>query len=135
MIGIIKLCLTCNKPVKGRTDKKFCNDYCRNSYNNQINCVCNNDVRHINSILQKNRRILASLLANSGVSVKASQIQLLEKGFVFKYCTHHQENKKGTHYHFCYEYGYLPISSDAYIIVRKESERQLTKIAITEKKQ
>ena len=32
MIVPPKLCLTCNKPVKGRTDKKFCDDYCRNNY-------------------------------------------------------------------------------------------------------
>ena len=30
-----KPCLSCSKPVKGRTDKKFCDDYCRNSYHNR----------------------------------------------------------------------------------------------------
>lgn len=29
-------CLNCDKTLKGRTDKKFCDDYCRNSYNNQL---------------------------------------------------------------------------------------------------
>ena len=30
-----KVCLACGKPLKGRIDKKFCDDYCRNNYNNQ----------------------------------------------------------------------------------------------------
>jgi hypothetical protein len=29
-----KTCLFCEKPVKGRSDKKFCDDYCRAAYNN-----------------------------------------------------------------------------------------------------
>ena len=30
-------CLECREPVKGRVDKKFCSDYCRNAYNNNVN--------------------------------------------------------------------------------------------------
>ena len=29
-------CLECKDPVKGRIDKKFCSDYCRNAYNNSV---------------------------------------------------------------------------------------------------
>jgi len=29
-----KTCLACGKILKGRVDKKFCDDYCRNNYNN-----------------------------------------------------------------------------------------------------
>ena len=57
-----KLCLNCNKPVKGRTDKKFCDDYCRNNYNNQLKSNTINLVRNINNALGKNRRILENLL-------------------------------------------------------------------------
>ena len=121
MDTISKNCLTCNKPVKGRTDKKFCNDYCRNSYNNQAHSACNNYMRHINSLLQKNRRILAALLPDSVNQAKTSQIQMQEKGFLFKYSTHQQANKKGNQYHFCYEYGYLSVGDGRYIIVRKET--------------
>jgi predicted nucleic acid-binding Zn ribbon protein len=44
-----RLCLTCNKPLKGRTDKKFCDDYCRNNYNNQLKSNTINLVRNINN--------------------------------------------------------------------------------------
>lgn len=31
---IDKQCLFCGSELKGRSDKKFCNDFCRNNYNN-----------------------------------------------------------------------------------------------------
>ena len=30
-------CLECGTVLKGRSDKKFCSDYCRNTYNNKVN--------------------------------------------------------------------------------------------------
>ena len=32
-----KNCLECGTRIIGRADKKFCNDSCRNSYNNKFN--------------------------------------------------------------------------------------------------
>ena len=32
-----KQCPECNDPIVGRTDKKFCSDGCRNSFNNRVN--------------------------------------------------------------------------------------------------
>ena len=32
-----KQCPECEDPIIGRTDKKFCSDGCRNSYNNRVN--------------------------------------------------------------------------------------------------
>ncbi|MEP7253841.1 MAG: hypothetical protein ABI683_15720, partial [Ginsengibacter sp.] len=60
-----KLCLTCGKQVKGRTDKKFCDDYCRNNYNNQLKSNSTNLIRNVNNALGKNRRILESLIPGS----------------------------------------------------------------------
>ena len=55
-------CLVCGKPLKGRSDKKFCDDYCRSSYNNDLKSAANNYIRNVNNALGKNRRILESLL-------------------------------------------------------------------------
>jgi predicted nucleic acid-binding Zn ribbon protein len=55
-------CPACGKPLNGRVDKRFCDDYCRNGYNNQLKSASNNLVRNINNALGKNRRILKSLL-------------------------------------------------------------------------
>ena len=81
-----KLCLECETPLIGRIDKKFCNDMCRNSYNNLLNKDANEYVRKVNVILRKNRRILSSLM-NGSEKGKATKEQLLLNGFNFYYYT------------------------------------------------
>jgi len=117
-----RLCLTCNKPVKGRTDKKFCDDYCRNNYNNQLKSTTTNLVRNINNALGKNRRILENLLGTGEEIAKTTRNKLLQKGFQFQYITHTYTNKKGNTYFFCYDIGYLPLESDWYLLVKQKQE-------------
>src|SRR5258705_3717205 len=90
-----KLCLNCNKPLKGRNDKKFCDDFCRNNYNNQLKSIINNQVRDINSTLAKNRRILKGLLPETKETVTANKDKLQKLGFHFKYITHTLVTKTG----------------------------------------
>ncbi len=115
-----KPCLSCGKPVKGRTDKKFCDDYCRNNYNNQLKSGSTNLVRNINNALTKNRRVLDSLIAEGEDMAKTTKEKLLQKGFQFKYMTHQYNNKKGNTYYFCYDLGYLPLDNDWYLIVKRK---------------
>jgi predicted nucleic acid-binding Zn ribbon protein len=117
-----KNCKCCSKPIKGRTDKKFCDDYCRNVFNNQLKAESNNLVRNINNALRKNRGILNELLPDKERMVKAKLDKLLELGFQFKYHTHTYTNQKGNIYHFCYEYGYLPIENNLFLIVRRNED-------------
>jgi predicted nucleic acid-binding Zn ribbon protein len=116
-----KLCLTCSKPIRGRTDKKFCDDYCRNNYNNQLKSSTTNLVRNINNALGKNRRILENFFGKEDM-VKTTKDKLLEKGFQFKYITHTYTNKKGNVYFFCYDIGYLPLENDWYLLVKRKEE-------------
>jgi len=113
-----KPCMACGKPIKGRSDKKFCDDYCRNVYNNDLKSGSNNYVRNINNGLRKNRRILEECVAVAEETGKTTKDKLLHKGFQFKYFTHTYTNKKGSLYYFCYDYGYLPLENDWYLVVR-----------------
>jgi hypothetical protein len=115
-----KTCIECNKPLKGRVDKKFCDDFCRNSYNNKLNSDTNGYVRNINNTLRKNRRILEETVPAAEEMVKMTRSKLLEKGFQFKYYTHTYTNKKGNIYYFCYEYGYLQLDADWLLIVKRK---------------
>ena len=117
-----KLCLSCNKVLKGRTDKKFCDDYCRNNFNNLLKGDNNNYIRNINNALRKNRRILEAILPDGEDMAKANKDKLLQKEFQFKYYTHTYMNKKGNTYFFCYDYGYLPLENDWFLIVRRREE-------------
>jgi len=116
-----KACLACRKTIKGRTDKKFCDDFCRNNYNNHLKSSDNNYVRNINNVLRKNRRIIATLL--EGVkegNVKAPKDRLTVYGFVFKYYTHTYKNQKGGIYYFCYDYGYMDLGDNSYLLVKRK---------------
>jgi len=116
-------CLNCKKTLKGRTDKKFCDDYCRNSYNNQLKASKNNLVRNINNALGKNRRILESFFISEEEIAKTNKGKLLEKGFQFKYMTHTYTNKKGNIYFFCYDLGYMPLDNDWYLLVKRKERK------------
>jgi predicted nucleic acid-binding Zn ribbon protein len=117
-----KACMACGKPVKGRSDKKFCDDYCRNAFNNQLKGGENNYIRNINNILRKNRRILETCLTKGEEVTRASQDKLLRQGFQFRYITHTYTNKKGSVYFFCYDYGYLPLDNGWYLLVKRMKE-------------
>lgn len=117
-----KSCLACGKQLKGRSDKKFCDDYCRNNYNNLLKADANNLVRNINNVLKKNRRILEQLLPEGEEMTKAPKQKLLNLGFQFRYMTHTYTNKKGNVYYFCYEYGYLPLENDWYLVVQRKED-------------
>jgi transcriptional accessory protein Tex/SPT6 len=115
-------CLQCEKTLKGRSDKKFCDDYCRAAFNNELKSPVNNNIRNINNALGKNRRILEKLLPENEQMKKAHRDKLLEHGFQFKYGTHTYTNQKGNVYFFCYEYGYLPLENDWFLIVKRNED-------------
>ena len=119
MISVAKTCLSCSKHIHGRTDKKFCNDHCRNAHNNQLNSDGNSCVRNINHRLRRNRRILESLLPASRDITRLRQQKLYSKGFAFNYFTHTRITKKGNTYYFCYDYGWQALEGDSVLIVRK----------------
>jgi len=113
-----RTCLECGHVVKGRTDKKFCNDYCRNVFNNRLNSDHNNYVRNINNALRKNRRILEQLLKPRSKTRKCDRQNLVQLGFDFRYKTHQIQNAKGQCFHCCYEYAYLALDPEKLLIVQ-----------------
>ncbi len=117
-----RICIECNDTFNGRADKKFCSDLCRNAYNNKLNSDTNNLVRNVNNILRKNRRIISELLPEETATVSVSKQKLADKGFNFNYFTNITTTKTGKSYLFCYEYGYLPIEGNYYLLVKRKGE-------------
>jgi hypothetical protein len=114
-----KNCLACERPIKGRTDKKFCDDSCRNNYNNRLNSDTTPLMRNINNILRKNRRILEELL--SGLDKKVLVVdrqKLAEKGYLFDYFTEYYTTKENEHYYYCYDYGFRTIDNEKVMAVK-----------------
>lgn len=111
-------CLHCHEPFYGRSDKKFCCDQCRSTYNNQRNTQNNAMSRRIISILRRNRRILKNL--NPKGRAKVHRLQLIEEGFNFYYLTNIYHTQKGKTYYFCFDQGYLQLDNEYYYIIDRK---------------
>lgn len=113
-----KACLECGTPIRGRADKKYCSDACRNAYHNKHTSDANNLMRNVNYTLRKNRHILADL--NPQGKARVHRDQLNRKGFNFNYITNVYQTKSGTIYHFCYDQGYIVSDDDYFTLVVKK---------------
>lgn len=113
-----KKCLECKEPLKGRIDKKFCSDYCRNTYNNKINKESKNLVRNVNNRLRKNYKILTEL--NTKGKTKVSRTKLYDKGFDFNFFTSIYTTKTGNEYFYLYDQGYLALENEYYLLIKKD---------------
>jgi hypothetical protein len=114
-----KQCLECGHKLIGRIDKKFCNDYCRNAFNNKKNRASKNIIRNTNNLLRKNYRILEKV--NPNQKTKTTKDNLLRKGFNFNYFTSIYKTKTSNTYYFVYDQGYLPLGNKYVAIVKRES--------------
>jgi len=113
-----KKCIECEELFMGRSDKKFCSDYCRNAYNNKVNKDSKNLIRNINNRLRKNWRILEELNPNGKCIIPKNKLDI--KGFDFNYITEVYTTKVGKVYCFCYDQGYSALENDIYMLVKKD---------------
>ena len=113
-----KVCLECGEPVKGRSDKKFCSDACRNIYHYNANNAPINYVRNVVNILKRNRRVLSE--PNPEGKTKVHREKLLERGYNFLYHTNIYRTRAGNTYVFCFEHGYLELSVNWFALVRRD---------------
>jgi hypothetical protein len=121
MPALEKNCLQCAKKIVGRTDKKFCDNYCRSSYHNEQTGKSSNYIRQINHLLQKNRRILAATYSQYPARQPIPLHELLLMGFNALHFTHQQKDQRAGTYTFCYDYGYKMIGRNAVKIVQQTS--------------
>lgn len=112
-------CAHCSKPLKGRIDKKFCDDWCRNAYNNRLSSLVPAIVRLTNNTLRRNRKLLQAQIPEGKTTIKVQRKKLLEQGFNFEFFTSLYTTQKGHTYHFCYEYGYLDLDNDFLLVVNR----------------
>ena len=109
-------CLECRADFRGRTDKKFCSDSCRNAYHNRLNRDCNNLVRTVNNRLRKNYRILR-YMASERPCRPVHRASLADRGFDFDSITRIQTSRQGESCYCVYDLGYVPLEENQFKIV------------------
>lgn len=97
-------CQECETPLyhKDRTDKKFCNLKCKNSFHNRIQCEKRRIRREIDSALHRNHDLLMEYDGQKQVSL----IELKAKGFdnfTFNRLTKDEDQKT---WQVCYNYAF-----------------------------
>lgn len=116
-VEISPTCLSCGKPLRGRTDKKFCDYGCKNEHNNRLQREERMAINPIDLILKHNRRVLKQWLGADHHKAVA-MTELMQCGFRFDYYTHHHTTQRGDQYVFCYDYGYLPLPGGRCLVVK-----------------
>lgn len=102
-----KSCLKCGKSLVGRADKKFCDAYCRNSFNNEHKSDDEQYMLLVNSQMRKNRGILRTLCPEGKATVRKEVMD--QMGFNFRFFTDIYRSRKGGVYYMCYDFGFAPI--------------------------
>lgn len=105
---MIRTCLYCQAPVKGRSDKKFCDADCRGAYHNRKKFRDGQLIKKINFQLLKNYRVLQECLgmgADTTLETIVAKQLLRNKGFDPNF---HTSRKiiSGRVYYFTYDIGY-----------------------------
>ena len=108
--AVERKCLDCGDIIRGRADKKFCSDQCRNNYNNKLNRDSNNFVRNVHGLLRKNRRILADLYVEGKTRVHKDALYAM--GYNFNFFTHVIQSRDGKSCQYCFEYGFSELNDD-----------------------
>jgi hypothetical protein len=118
----MKTCLQCNDTFRGRSDKKFCNDYCRNAYNNQQKKSAPSHQRILHQRLQRNHALLCRYLPEKNVGpICINKNRLTNDGFVWRYCTESRLVNNRNVLYGCYEFRYFSLN-ERYLILLKENE-------------
>ena len=113
-----RTCMECGKPLVGRADKKFCDDQCRTSFHNREYREDLDFLRNVQSILKKNRKILAELYTGNNTKIPFNYLKLT--GYNFDFSTHSRTTRTGETYFFCFDYGFSRTGEDACLIIKQE---------------
>ena len=74
-------------------------------------------LRPVNAILRKNHSILTRLCTGNKIRLKKDE--LLRNGFDLTYHTHLYNTQSGHTYYFCYDYGYMRLDNEVFLVVKR----------------
>ncbi len=112
-------CPVCEKIIRGRTDKKFCDPSCKSAWHYQLQQEEGRGFyARVDRQLKTNRRILKKYNRTGMTTIRAEV--LIQQGFRPKFYTHRWTNGKNEVYRFVYEFGFHLIHTNGikkYVLV------------------
>ena len=97
-------CIECGAKLSGRSDKKFCSDYCRATWHNRHYRENINKQTPVTRILRQNYNILTRLTGAGHRSAGRKRLEQLQ--FNPTYCTALRKDFLGRRIYSCYSYSY-----------------------------
>ena len=109
-------CAFCGRELLGRSDKKFCDDACRNNYAYQHNKYDNDVVNKVNKSLLYNRNVLKSITCGGRKIVKKQT--LIDNNFNFDVITGVYRTRKQQEYRLLYDYAYKCVNDEDVLVLK-----------------
>lgn len=100
-----RLCRVCQEEFRGRSDKRFCSDYCRAQHYNELHAGNIQLIRRVHYALRQNRNILHGLFVTFG-SIEIDPRLLMDAGVRLDFVTRIIRQSNGEEICVCYDYGY-----------------------------
>lgn len=97
-------CIECGATLSGRSDKKFCSDYCRATWHNRLYRKSVSEQSPVTRILRQNYAVLTRLLGSG--RHRADRHHLEQWQFNPAYCTASRRDPLGRRIYSCYSYTY-----------------------------
>ena len=120
-------CLTCNKPLTGRKDKKFCDAHCRAEYHHRHKTYGELYIASSQSMTRHNRRILKTLCPKGKATVRKEILDSM--GYDYRYFSGLYKSKSNLYY-LVYDFAFSPIFErnieKALIVQRQDFMDKLT---------
>lgn len=120
--GMQAACLECGCEIYGRSDKKFCSEHCKNSFNNRKRTEVDKEYRKTIKALENNRRILEGLLLSGVKSIDIDRI--VELGFDIKHMTGHRKTETGHNEYDCFDIRYCQTGRKIFRIRKTTTPRR-----------
>lgn len=132
MIRVVDECMTCNAPLEGRKDKRFCDDGCRITHHRKRN---QRALRDVGKVLLRNRQLLKRFrLATQSTNPSPAElfVSMRRAGFDFNFHTHVRGTVDGELAVMCYDEGYVLECDGIRIVAQSGSALQVPSGAVAE---
>lgn len=117
---LYRKCEYCEKPIQGRSDKRFCSTACKNTHHFVQRRGTRNEVKEVDGYLHRNREILATLMGESKKEM-FDRVVLTRAKFRWEFMTGLYKNKQGKWYHLVYDFAWMEFTDQQIMVIRKGS--------------